>query len=115
MDEEKLIEVEDHEDAKIVNVIVGQLHMYHIPDFREQMARLISSRPARIILVLEQVQYLDSSAMGSLFQLQKDISAYGGALYLVGINHTISMVFKLTKSDKHFIIYETLQEALEAK
>lgn len=112
MEEEALIEVEDQGSTKIVKVIVGQLHMYHIPDFREQMGKIIQKRPPKIVLVLSSVQYLDSSAMGSLFQLQKDIAAYAGEFVLVGINHTIAMVFKLTKSDQHFLIYETLDEAL---
>lgn len=95
-------------------ITATQLHMYFIPDLKEKLLATVATEPDALIIDLTQVEYLDSSAMGVLFQVQKKMNAYGGALYLVGINNTIEMVFKLTKSDQHFTVYGSAQEAAGA-
>ncbi len=86
-------------------ITATQLHMYFIPDLKEKLLATVAKEPDSLIIDLTQVEYLDSSAMGVLFQVQKKMHAYGGALYLAGINATIEMVFKLTKSDQHFTVF----------
>lgn len=86
--------------------------MYFIPEFKYVVNSAIASQPRKVIFDMSVVEYLDSSAMGALFQLQKQISGYGGTMYLTNINHTIQMVFKLTKSDLHFTICADNAEAL---
>jgi len=88
--------------------------MYFIPDLKEKLLDTVSSEPDNLIIDLTRVEYLDSSAMGVLFQVQKKMHAYGGALYLVGINATIEMVFKLTKSDQHFTVFADEKAAVAA-
>lgn len=88
--------------------------MYFIPDLKEKLLDTVSSEPDNLIIDLTRVEYLDSSAMGVLFQVQKKMHAYGGALYLVGINATIEMVFKLTKSDQHFTVFTDEKAAVAA-
>lgn len=99
-------------------ITATQLHMYFIPDLKEKLLATVAQEPDSLIIDLTQVEYLDSSAMGVLFQVQKKMHAYGGALYLVGINSTIEMVFKLTKSDQHFTVFVdavTAARAINAK
>lgn len=95
-------------------ITAAQLHMYFIPDLKEKLLATVATEPDHLIIDLTQVEYLDSSAMGVLFQVQKKMQAYGGALYLVGINATIEMVFKLTKSDQHFTVYTDAPAAARA-
>jgi anti-sigma B factor antagonist len=95
-------------------ITAAQLHMYFIPDLKEKLLATVATEPDHLIIDLTQVEYLDSSAMGVLFQVQKKMQAYGGALYLVGINATIEMVFKLTKSDQHFTVYSDAKAAARA-
>lgn len=99
-------------------ITATQLHMYFIPDLKEKLLATVAQEPDSLIIDLTQVEYLDSSAMGVLFQVQKKMHAYGGALYLVGINSTIEMLFKLTKSDQHFTVFvdaATAAKAINAK
>ncbi len=109
--EDDLLTISSREAGIIVMIKAAQLHMYHIPDFKEIMQKALGQRPARVIIDLERVQYLDSSAMGAFFQLHKDVVAYGGRMVLVHVNQTIRMVFKLTKSDQYFILADSVAEA----
>lgn len=95
-------------------ITATQLHMYFIPDLKEKLLATVAKEPDSLIIDLTQVEYLDSSAMGVLFQVQKKMNAYGGALYLAGINATIEMVFKLTKSDQHFTVFTDSATAAKA-
>lgn len=102
------------EGIPCATITASQLHMYFIPDLKEKLLATVTSEPDNLIIDLSQVEYLDSSAMGVLFQVQKKMQAYGGALYLVGINATIEMVFKLTKSDQHFTVFPNAAAAAKA-
>jgi anti-sigma B factor antagonist len=104
----------EREGIPCARITAAQLHMYFIPDLKEKLLDTVSSEPDNLIIDLTRVEYLDSSAMGVLFQVQKKMHAYGGALYLVGINATIEMVFKLTKSDQHFIVFADEKAAVAA-
>lgn len=100
-----MVEMKEMGGVPVAEITAAQLHMYFIPDLKEKLLATVAAEPDALIIDLTRVEYLDSSAMGVLFQVQKKMNAYGGALYLVGINSTIDMVFKLTKSDQHFTVY----------
>ncbi len=110
--EEQLIATEEKNGSLIVTILSKQLHMYHIPDFKDEVAEILEKKPARVVLNLSNVDYLDSSAMGALFHIHKQIDAYKGSMAVAGISHAIAIVFRLTKSDQHFKIFETLEAAL---
>jgi anti-sigma B factor antagonist len=95
-------------------ITATQLHMYFIPDLKDKLLATVATEPDHLIIDLAQVEYLDSSAMGVLFQVQKKMQAYGGGLFLVGINPTIELVFKLTKSDQHFTVFPDATAAVAA-
>lgn len=108
-----MVNLTQAEGVPIATITAAQLHMYFIPELKERLFSAIATEPENLIVDLSQVEYLDSSAMGVLFQLQKKMQSYGSSLYLIGINLTIALVFKLTKSDQHFKICASIQDALE--
>lgn len=101
-----MVEMKEVDGVQCAQITATQLHMYFIPDLKDKLLATVASEPDSLIIDLARVEYLDSSAMGVLFQVQKKMQVYGGSLYLVGINSTIEMVFKLTKSDQHFTVYK---------
>ncbi|MCX7633922.1 MAG: STAS domain-containing protein [Turneriella sp.] len=109
-----MVEFGQVEGIPYAKITTAQLHMYFIPDLKEKLLASVQNEPDNLIIDLSEVEYLDSSAMGVLFQLQKKMHVYGGSLYLVGINNTIEMVFKLTKSDEHFTIFSDTASAVQA-
>lgn len=109
---EQLLDISKHGNKIVVEVLSRHLNMYHIPDLKDEMSSVIAQRPPQIILNLSGVDYLDSSAMGALFHFKREVDKYQGKILLSGVNQTIAIVFRLTKSDQHFPIYETVEEAL---
>ena len=70
----------------------------------------------RINLILDfcNVEFLSSSALGLLIRVSKRICEGGGQLRLCGIKDKIYEIFKITRLNKIFDIYENPSEALKS-
>jgi len=67
----------------------------------------------KLLLDFSNVEYLSSAALGKLIMLDKKVKAAKGALRLAGIRREILEVFRITKLDKLFKIYDNKAKALE--
>ena len=72
------------------------------------------TRETRFVLDFSRVGYLSSSALGMLIGLQRDFAQRDCEMKLVGINDENREVFRITKLDRVFDIYNDTQAALEA-
>ena len=109
-----MIEVSKHGDAVIIGFTETQLQMYVIPQLKAAVVQILDQKPGHVIFDLAHVEHLDSSAMGAIFHFQRKIREYNGKLGLVHVSGKIMQVFKITKSDAHLDVFETLEEALKA-
>ena len=64
-----------------------------------------------LIIDLTEVSYVDSSALGAFVQAYVSCAKSGRRLALVGPNHRVRTVFRLTSLDILFPTYVTLPEA----
>lgn len=110
-----MISIERHENAVVVQIHEAQLQMYVIPQFKNSVKTVLDSKPKLIILDMASVDHMDSSAMGALFHFQRAANEYGGTIALANVNNKIMQVLKITKSDKNFEIFESIETALRAK
>jgi anti-sigma B factor antagonist len=53
---------------------------------------------------MEKVAYLDSSGLGMLVYIKKEIGRHNGKLKILNLNEQVLNVFKLTKLDEFFEI-----------
>lgn len=63
---------------------------------------------------LEQVNFVDSTALATLVQGMKRARQQGGDLYLAHLQPPVRMIFELTRLDKAFAIYASEEEAVRA-
>jgi anti-sigma B factor antagonist len=70
--------------------------------------------PAQIVVNLEQVNFVDSTALATLVQGMKRARQQGGDLYLAHLQPPVRMIFELTRLDKAFAIYASEGEAVRA-
>jgi anti-sigma B factor antagonist len=61
-----------------------------------------------------EVTYLSSSALGMLISLQRRVAQRKGQLKLAGIRDEVMEVFRITKLDTVFDIYNDVNSAVEA-
>ncbi len=80
-----------------------------------ELVEMVEKGGVRKMLVnLENVQYLSSAVLGKLISLAKSLRMNKGVLKLCCIAAPIFEVFEITRLDKVFDIYKTEAEALEA-
>ena len=100
-------------DATMINVH-GRLTVANVEDFRET-SRKVLAVSQNVIINLEKATFLDSSAIGALVGLAKEVRANGGELWLVSVPETIEQTLKLLRLDAFFSIHPDIQSCLAAR
>jgi len=84
-----------------------------ISETGDQLRAVVQSEPGiRVLLNFAHVEHLSSAALGMLITLEKLVKENEGQLKLSEINSQIYEVFKITRLNKLFDIYDTAEKAL---
>lgn len=81
--------------------------------FRDCMHALVSDAPARVLLDLSRVDFIDSSGLGAIVGAMKLLGP-DRRLELVGLAGAVDKVFRLTRMDTVFTIHADIDSALRA-
>lgn len=93
-------------DKKILDEIV-------IQDVGDELFDLVDKQyKTKLLLNFENVEYLSSAALGKLITLNKRIKEENGELKLCNIIPEIYEVFRITKLNRLFEIYDEMEQAL---
>jgi anti-sigma B factor antagonist len=80
--------------------------------FKERMLDLTGKPYDRVILDLAKVDFLDSSGLGAVVGSMKQLSN-SCKLDLAGLTPTVDKVFRITRMDRVFRIYDSKEDALQ--
>jgi anti-sigma B factor antagonist len=89
----------------------GPLTMENVSPFLNAVRR--EDAPT-MILDFSDVPYLDSSGLGSLVNACTSCAKSGRRFALTGVNNRVRKVLEITKMERVFLIFPTLNDALEA-
>ena len=92
----------------------GEVDVYTAPQLKQQIINLLDSGVQHIVVNLDAVEYLDSTALGVLIGGLKRLRERNGSLDLICPNPRIKRIFEITGLDKIFDIYSTEVEAMSA-
>lgn len=106
-------QIRNHDSAVVV-VLAGELTMRESPAFHSTLIELCHKAPANLVVNLKEVNFIDSSGVGTLTDIFRRVKKYNGRFALVGLNKMVRSVFEITRLDRFFSIYETEEEALKA-
>jgi len=80
------------------------------PAFRDEMTGTFANRPERVLIDLGQVEFIDSTGLGVLVSLMKQMGP-GGRIAVVGANAAVRRLFQITRLDTLFVICDTEEQA----
>ncbi|MEM8637871.1 MAG: STAS domain-containing protein [Cyanobacteria bacterium P01_G01_bin.54] len=103
--------VEVQENCQIFR-LTGLLDAFSEPALRKVIGNYIDNGPKNIILVLAQIDFVDSSGLGALVQLVKQAQTAGGSLQMVS-NPRVTQTVKLVHLEKFLSLQPSLEAALE--
>lgn len=101
------------QDRFLVVRLEGDVDAYSSSKIKDELLGLIDRGSSSMVVDVSKVPYMDSSGLGMLVTVLKNINKKHGVLRLTGLNEDLRNIFRLTRLDKVFQIYETVPEALK--
>ena len=101
------LDSETFEDGLLITVKSARIDASGAIQFKDQMRELTADGPARVVLDLEQVNFVDSSGLGAIVASMKQL-AVGQVLELATLKGAVEKVFRLTRMDTVFTIHDNL-------
>jgi anti-sigma B factor antagonist len=104
-------EITDH----VVVWARGEIDLVTTPPLRRELTAAVSRTPAKVIVDLTEVSFMDSSGVYVLISALRTAQRGGGSVCLVGACRTVERVLVLSGLDALFPLHATLQQALSAR
>jgi anti-sigma B factor antagonist len=99
------------------NIVIVRLPQYFLAEtvqnFKSVIQASIEQAERDVILDFRATEMVDSSALGAIVSVYKNISLTKRVLVLSSLNDTVRTLFELTQLQKIFVIEDSLDTALE--
>ncbi|MDO5028178.1 MAG: STAS domain-containing protein [Bacillota bacterium] len=96
-------EIEERQDKGPVIKLFGELDIYTSTDFKDEVLEILEKYKDNIYLDLKDLEYIDSTGLGSLIALVKTAKEIDKKVYLKDVNERIRKLFKITALEDMFI------------
>jgi anti-sigma B factor antagonist len=106
-----VVQVADREGWAVVRAS-GDLDLTTAPRLRERVIQVVTSGQPRVVLDLDDVDFVDSTGLGVVVGLLKRTRSQGGDLRLVSTRRSLAKVLELTSLDHALPLARTVDEAL---
>jgi anti-sigma B factor antagonist len=90
----------------------GEIDLHVSPRITTNLRALIKDKPKKLVIDLSKVSYIDSSGLAVLIDGMRQVEAYRGKLYLVGMQDTVRIIFETSRLDQVFRIRRNVADAL---
>jgi anti-sigma B factor antagonist len=101
------------DDVLVFHIEIKRATVEMAEALKEKLIKNIKEGQKKIIVDLEQVEFVDSSFLSSLIAGLKQVSSQNGDLKLVGVQPSVKYIFQITRLEKVFEIYDSLEAALK--
>lgn len=92
--------------------LTGLLDAYSEQAFRKTVISCLEKGPKNLVIVLSQIDFIDSSGLGVLVQIVKATKDEGGKLQIV-TNARVTQTVKLARLESFLPLHPSLEAALE--
>jgi anti-sigma B factor antagonist len=92
-------------------VIRGELDLVASPALKKRLGALIDAGAAFALIDLTEATFVDSTVLGALIGANRRFLSRDGALVVVCDNPSIRTIFTLTRLDRVFEIFDTVDQA----
>jgi anti-sigma B factor antagonist len=105
--------VEQQGDACVVK-LGGELDLYNAQQVRQALIDACADSPARVVVDLSEVEFIDSTALGVLIEGRSRLDNRR-AFLLAAPGLETRRALEISGLDRHFTVHESVSEALLAK
>lgn len=93
--------------------LLGQLDAFSEPTFQKVVLGYVKETANKIILDLSQIDFIDSSGLGALVRIAKQVESLKGSLQIVS-NPRVTQTVKMVRLEKFLKLKNSLDEALKS-
>jgi len=106
------LEFQTKDGLLVVKVLNPRIDAAAVGQFREQMQPYLAEGHEKILVDIEDVDFIDSTGLGALVSLFKSLPP-SGELAICGAREQVDSVFKLTRLNKVFLMCATVEEGMD--
>ena len=107
-----VLSVESFDNARVVR-LAGELDLYNAAVVRETLVEACTDGPAKVVVDLSEVEFIDSTALGVLIEARTKLPNRKGFL-LAGPRLETRRALEISGLDRHFAVHDSVDEALES-
>jgi anti-sigma B factor antagonist len=100
------------QDGWAVLTVSGEIDIATAPSLRERLHGLLADEKHQIVVDLDDVGFLDSTALGVLVGVLKRARGEGGEVRIVCTQPRVRKVFEITRLDSAFDLFDSVDEAV---
>ncbi|EEX09425.1 anti-sigma-factor antagonist [Ruegeria lacuscaerulensis ITI-1157] len=108
------LSISTHGETQVIKVEADRIDAAMAIQFKEDMRTVTQQGAPRLILDLSSVEFIDSSGLGAIVASMKQLGD-GRRLDLAGLQPVVEKVFRLTRMDTVFRLFDDLDDALAWK
>ena len=98
----------------VVVDMVGSLSASNVAEFRSQVSRLIEKKYCHILLDMSNVDFMDSSGLGSCMATHKQLAENNGMVVFAKPGEQVKKIFRITKAEQKLIIVPTKNDGIKS-
>ena len=110
--EQPILGIDRRGEAWVVR-LGGELDLYNAPAVGETLRDVVVNEPERLVLDLAEVEFIDSTALGTLIEVRAGLPTRG-ALLLAAPGIDVRRTLKVSGIDRHLPVHDTVDAALAA-
>ena len=108
--EDPVAGIERTDDSVVVVSLAGELDLYNASTVREALLECCAESPARLIVDLSAVKFIDSTALGVLIEARTRLANKKGFL-LAAPGLETRRALEISGLDRHFSVHDSLEQA----
>jgi anti-sigma B factor antagonist len=108
-----VLEVQTVGEACVVR-LGGELDLYNAHQVRRALAEACRDAPERVVVDLGEVEFIDSTALGTLIEVRTQLDD-GRAFLLAAPGVETRRALEISGLDRHFTVHDTVTDALAAQ
>ncbi len=103
----------DSRDGAVIVSLAGELDLYNAEEVRRALLEACAAEPEVLVVDLGEVRFIDSTALGVLIEARSSMGDRKG-FRLAAPGLETRRALEVSGLDRHFLVHETVPEALEA-
>lgn len=109
------IEAEQTNGTTLLRIGEERIDAHNSSELKQNLQKFLENGTKALAVDLSAVRFIDSSGLGALLSAYKNANLRQRSLVLVGLQPRVQSMFELTRLNRVFTIFPSLEEALQPR